>query len=102
MHPGVLVTFARVTPIDDIDSSVGSRLNVDPAIPLVSHQENIGFVSADKSTPFSIETLHVGSTTMHIDREKPIVIGLRPGSALVDHHADMGMASAELVGSASP
>ena len=57
-------------------------------------------MAADVAAAFAFEALHVGAAAMQVEREELVAERGRPLIGLVDHHADVGMSAAEIIGPA--
>ncbi len=92
------MAFAAVAPVGDEDVAVGAGEEVDAAEPFVFGLHEIGCVLADIAAAFAVEGVHVDAVAVEIAGEDGAVVFLGPEAALIDEHADVGVAAAELVG----
>ena len=94
----VIVAFAGVAPVEQVGGTFRPLLDVDAAEPLVAGEEDVILVLADVATAVSLEPFYVGAQAVHVERVESIAHRLRPLLRLVDHHADVRVATAEIVG----
>ena len=97
---GVVVALASVGPVETIKGSFGAGADVEAAEPIVAREEGVGFVFADVATAFAFEFFDVQATTVLVPGEELAIPGAGEVAALVDAHADVGVASAEAVSGA--
>ena len=98
VNAGVIVTLAGVAPVEDEAAPVRTRADLDAAKPRIVAQEDIGLVTSDIAAAVPFEPLDVGASSVHVQGEKFVPVGLGPLLRLIDHHADVGVASTEMIG----
>src|SRR3954454_15739191 len=99
MHAIVLVAFARVAPVDHIDRSIGTVIQVDAAEPFVFRQSDIGLVAGDVARAFTLEPIDVDPPAVQIERQQLSAVFGGPIIAQINARAAVGMSAAELVAS---
>jgi len=95
---GVFVALAGVGPVEEIDGAVGAGGEVDAAEEGVAGEEEVLTVFGDVAGALAFEDFLVGAFAVEVEGEEVAAVLLGPVLALVDHHADVGVAAAELVG----
>ena len=89
-----VVVVAGVGPVADEDAAIGTVADVDAAVPRIVHVEDVrlGRAPREKAGAAALERLDVRAVTEEIQQIDPIAVLGRPVVALVDHHADDGVA----------
>lgn len=94
----VVVAFAGVGPVGDEDVAVGAGEEVDAAEPLILGLHEVGGVFAGVAAAFAFQFVHVDAVAVEVAGEHGAVVFFGPVAALVDEHADVGVAAAEFEG----
>ena len=100
MHTGAVVALAGVAPVSHIHAAVRAVGQFHAAKPVVCGAEKIWAVFAHIAGASAFEDFLVRTPAVHVQREESAAILGRPVVALVDHHADVSMPTAESVGRA--
>ena len=101
MDAVVVVAFAGVGPVGDEDVAVGAGEEVDAAEPFVFGLHEVGGVFADVAAALAFQFVDVDAVAVEVAGEDGAVVFFGPVAALVDEHADVGVAAAEFAGFAA-
>src|SRR6478752_3763173 len=97
MDTAVIVAFACVTPIQHEYAAVRAITQFHAAKPGIARHKKIGTVFADITASVAFENFVIGAAAMQIQRKEATAILRGPVIALVNHHADMRMATTDIV-----
>src|SRR6476661_10159362 len=97
MDSVVLVAFARVAPVDEIDGAVGAVVEIDATEPLVFREGDVGLVAGDVAAPFALQAIDVDPPAVEVERQEFAAVFGGPVVAQIDARAAVGVAAAELV-----
>ena len=98
MDPIVLMAFANIRPISEINFTVASVNEFDPSKPWVGRFKIVLSVVGDIRIAFAVNGVGVNSSSMKICGKKLVVKFFRPLVALIDHQPSVSMATTSLVG----
>ena len=98
MDPVVLMAFADIRPIGEVDFSVASINQFDPSKPRVSRLKIVFPMMGDIGIAIAMNGFGVYSTSMEICSEKSIVKLFWPLVALVDHQSGVCVSTSGLIG----
>src|SRR5262245_28402359 len=90
----IIVTFAGVAPIADVDAAVGAVVDCDATEPGIVRKQKILAVMGDVARAFAFEQIVVDAIAVQIAGEQAAAILLGPVVAKVNHAPDMGVAAA--------
>ena len=97
MDAAVFVTFAGVAPIEHEHAAVRTVTEFHAAKPGIAGNEEVGRVFADVTAAAAFEDFLIGAAAVEIQREQTAAILGGPVVALVNHHADVGVAATQVV-----
>src|SRR5262249_44761826 len=93
----VLVTFARVAPVDNVHSAVGAVVEIHAAKPGVGCKGDVGLVAGDVAGTLALQSIDVDPAAVEIERQQFAAVFGGPVVAQIDAGAAVGVAAAELV-----
>ena len=94
----VFVAFSDVAPIENVDAAIGAGLNFDGAEPRIIRPHEVGGVLADVAAAPALEAVDIHAATVEIGCEHLATILGREVRALVNHQADVRVATADTGG----
>src|SRR5262245_23569666 len=97
MDAAVFVTFPRITPVEHEYSAVRTVSKFHPTEPRIGGYGIVGGMFDDVDGTGAFHGCLIGSVTMKIQREEPSAVLRGPDVALLHHHPDVRVATAQVV-----
>ncbi len=97
MDSRVLVTLPRITPVENVDGTIGTVAEIQPSKPRVCGFQHVRFMLPDVSSPFGNQPLYVDSSTMQVKGQQTTTIRFRPVVAQVNRRAAVSVASPQSI-----
>ena len=91
MHAVVVVTFAQVRPVGEIDTAVRPVFQFDSAEPRLVGEQKIRLMPPRVARAVSFEPIVIDAPSMHVAGEHGVAVAIRPIVAQIDHPAAMRM-----------
>ena len=98
MHSGVFVTFSGVGPVEDIEGAFGAGGEFDAAEERVLAQEKVGSMACLVARAVTVKRLAIAPTAVEVEGEDLVLVFFGEIVPLINDHADVRVASAEVVG----
>src|SRR3954447_19905232 len=87
----IMVTLVFVIPIDHVNGSIRSLLQVDDLRPTIIEIDEIGRVVANESGTLALGNIHINARAVNVIHEVPATVFGGPIIPLVNHHSGMSM-----------
>src|SRR5262249_30131440 len=89
------VTFARVRPVRDVNTAVGTRPQSDSHEPRVTRQHKVGTVGRGVSRPAATQDIVVDAATVYVAHENAVAVLRRERITEINQCAAMRMAPSQ-------
>src|SRR5207248_2868088 len=90
----VVVAFAGVAPIDEVDVAGRAVVQAHAFEPLVIRQQEVGAVAGDEAGTFCFERIVVDAVAVGVAHEDAAAVLGRKGVAVIEHAAGVGVPAA--------
>src|SRR5690349_14099757 len=100
MNAAVFVAIACIAPVEHKHVAVGTVTQVHPSEPRIRRNEKVRTMFADITAAVTLKNLLIGTAAVKVQREEPPAILGGPVVALINHHPDVSVATAQVIGGA--
>ena len=90
----IIMAFAGIAPIGDIDAAIGTIVDSQAAKPGIIGEEKVLLVAGDRSGPAVGDAIVVNAVAVQVAGEEAVAVGLGEVDAEVDHAADVSVPAA--------